>query len=173
MGSSIVCSNDELLDVLIDYSRKIYGDSKCVGLDDLKDPKAKAQRLWDILNPNEEISAAKDQDDLDQLLMKLKDKLSDRAARVYTEKLINQQILHKMEENEKEYLNQIKLQVIKKHSDNENASTLKRYAELEKKKRVFLTKQISDILRPQEEDEIIGQSKGVKALISKIASPYF
>ncbi len=172
MGSSIVCSNDELLDVLIDYSRKIYGDSKCVGIDDLKDPKAKAQRLWDILSPNEEISAAKDQYDLDQLLMKLKDKLSDRAARVYTEKLINQQILYKMEENEKEYLNQIKLQVIKKHSDNENASTLKRYAELEKKKRVFLTKQISDILRPQKEDEIIGQSKSVKALISKIASPY-
>ena len=172
MGHSIVCSNDELLDVLVDYSKKIYGDNKCTGIDDLKDPKAKAEKLWKILNPGEEISGAKDQADLDYIIAKLRDKLSDKVARVYTEKLINQQILHKMEENEKEYLNQIKLQVIKKHSNNENASTLKKYAELEKKKRVSLTKQISDILRPQKEDEIIGQSQGVKALISKIASPF-
>lgn len=172
MGHSIVCSNDELLDVLIDYSKKIYGDNKCSGIDELKDPKAKAQKLWKILNPEGEVSAAKDQENLDHLLMEIRDKLSDKAARVYTEKLINQQILHKMEENEREYFNQIKLQVIKKHSDNENASTLKKYAELEKKKRVSLTKQISDILRPQNEDEIIGQSQGVKALMSKIASPF-
>lgn len=172
MGHSIVCSDDELLDVLIDYSKKIYGDNKCIGIDELKDSKAKAKRLWKILNPEEEISTEKDQENLDRLLAEIRDKLSDKAARVYTEKLINRQILHKMEENEREYLNQIKLQVIKKHSDNENASTLKKYAELEKKKRVSLTKQISDVLRPQKEDEIIGQDQGVKALISKIASPF-
>ena len=102
----------------------------------------------------------------------IRDKLSDKAARVYTENLIKQEILNKIQENEREYLNQIKLQVIKKHSYNENSSTLKKYADLEKKKRITLTKQISDVLRPQNEDEIIGQSEGVKNLISKIASPF-
>lgn len=171
MEYSMVCSNNELLDVLIDYSKKIYGDMKCTGIDDIKDPKAKAKKLWQILNP-EDAEALHDQMDLDYMLESIRDKLSDQAARVYTEKLIKQEILHKIEENEKEYLNQIKLQVIKKHCDSENPSTLKKYAELEKKKRMSLTKQISDILRPQKEEEIIGQHKGVKALISKIASPY-
>lgn len=172
MEHSIVCSNDELLDVLIDYSKKIYGDTKCIGIDELKDPKAKAKRLWEILNPEEEVSALQNQEDISKLLEAIRDKLSDKAARVYTERLIKQEILHKMEENEKEYLNQIKLQIIKKHCDVENPSTLKKYAELEKKKSISLTKQISDILRPQREDEIIGQSQGVKALLSKIASPF-
>lgn len=172
MEHSIVCSNDELLDVLIDYSKKIYGNTKCTGIDELKDPKDKAKKLWKILNPEEEISASQDQEDINFLLEAIRDKLSDKAARVYTEKLIKQEILHKMEENEKEYLNQIKLQIIKKHCDVENPSTLKKYAELEKKKSISLTKQISDILRPQKEDEIIGQSQGVKALLSKIASPF-
>lgn len=171
MEYSIVCSNNELLDVLIDYSKKIYGDMKCKGIDDLKDPKAKAKKLWQILNP-EEAASFQEQMDLDYMLESIRDKLSDKAARVYTEKLIKQEILHKIEENEREYLNQIKLQIIKKHSDNENPSTLKKYAELEKKKRISLTKQISDILRPQKEEEIIGQYRGVKTLISKIASPF-
>ena len=141
-------------------------------IENLKDPKEKAMKLWEVVIPEEEIAASQAEEGLDNLLEIIRDKLSDKAARVYTENLIKQEILNKIQENEREYLNQIKLQVIKKHSYNENSSTLKKYADLEKKKRITLTKQISDVLRPQNEDEIIGQSEGVKNLISKIASPF-
>ena len=172
MEQSRIYSKDQLLDVLIDYSKKIYGEMKFSDIENLKDPKEKAMKLWEVVIPEEEIAASQAEEGLDNLLEIIRDKLSDKAARVYTENLIKQEILNKIQENEREYLNQIKLQVIKKHSYNENSSTLKKYADLEKKKRITLTKQISDVLRPQNEDEIIGQSEGVKNLISKIASPF-
>jgi len=161
------------LDVLIDYSKKIYGEMKLSGIEDLKDPKEKVMKLREIIIPEEEFAASQTEEELSNLLEIIRDKLSDKAARVYTENLIKREILNKIQQNEKEYLNQIKLQIIKKHCNNcENSSTLKKYADLEKKKSITLSRQISDILRPQKEDEIIGQSKGVKSLISKIASPF-
>ena len=66
----------------------------------------------------------------------------------------------------------MKLQVIKKHTGLENASTLKKYADLELMKKVKLTKSIMDVMRPQKLEEIIGQQDSVSALISKIASPF-
>jgi ATP-dependent Lon protease len=66
----------------------------------------------------------------------------------------------------------MKLRVIKKHTGIENASTLKKFAELEKMKYVKLSKSILDVLRPSKQDEIIGQQDAVSSLISKIASPF-
>lgn len=173
MEQSSLYSKDQLLDVLIDYSKKIYGEMKLSGIEDLKDPKEKVMKLREIIIPEEEFAASQTEEELSNLLEIIRDKLSDKAARVYTENLIKREILNKIQQNEKEYLNQIKLQIIKKHCNNcENSSTLKKYADLEKKKSITLSRQISDILRPQKEDEIIGQSKGVKSLISKIASPF-
>lgn len=77
-----------------------------------------------------------------------------------------------MQKREKEYLDDIKLQVIKKHTSIENATTLKKYAELEKMQCVKLSKSILDILRPKKQEEIIGQQDAVSSLISKIASPF-
>lgn len=172
MGHGNVCRNNEVLDLLVDYGKKIYGNSKLKGIEELKDPRDKAEKLWKLLNPEGEEFPKENLQDMDMLLCKLKDKLADRAARVYMEKLINQQIIKKMEQNEKEYIDQIKLQIISKHTDNESPATLKKYAEIEKKKSITLAKQIWDILRPGKADEIIGQAEGVKALLSKIASPY-
>jgi len=173
LEQSSLYSKDQLLDVLIDYSKKIYGEMKLSGIEDLKDPKEKVMKLREIIIPEEEFAASQTEEELSNLLEIIRDKLSDKAARVYTENLIKREILNKIQQNEKEYLNQIKLQIIKKHCNNcENSSTLKKYADLEKKKSITLSRQISDILRPQKEDEIIGQSKGVKSLISKIASPF-
>lgn len=172
MEHSNTCSNNEVLDLLVDYGKKIYGGNKLRGIEKLKDPKDKAKKLWKVLNPEGGELSIEDQQNIDMLINKLRDKLSDNAARIYMEKLINQQIIKKMEQNEKEYINQMKLQIISKHSDNESPATLKKYAEIEKKKSIVLTKQICDILRPNKADEIIGQAEGVKALLSKIASPY-
>ena len=66
----------------------------------------------------------------------------------------------------------MKLQVIKKHTGIENASTLKKFAELEKMKYVKLSKSILDVMRPKKQDEIIGQQDAVSSLISKMASPF-
>ncbi|MDD4504513.1 MAG: Lon family ATP-dependent protease, partial [Clostridiaceae bacterium] len=102
----------------------------------------------------------------------IKDKLSDTAAKRYIEEGIKREVLRRMETREKEYLNEMKLQVIKKHTGLENASTLKKYADLECMKQIRLSKSIMDMMRPKKQEEIIGQQNSVSALISKIASPF-
>ena len=171
MGQSKIRSNNEVLDVLVDYGKKIYGEKEFTELEKLEDPMAKAKMLWCLLNPNDR-SFIKDKRNIEEIIDKLKDKLSDDAARVYVEKLINKQILRKMEENEKEYINELKLQIINKHVNNESSSTLKKYAQIEKKKSISLSREIGDLLRPHNMKEVIGQEEGMKSLISKIASPY-
>lgn len=172
MGQSNVCSNDEVLDLLLDYGSKIYDDEELKKISELKDPIRKAEKLWCFLDPEGELLRIKNNQDLDNVVEKLRDKLSDNAARIYMEKLINHQILQKLEENEKEYMNQLKLQIINKHVDNESPATLRKYAGIEKKKNISLSQQIRDTLRPHDAGEIIGQPEGLKSLISKIASPY-
>lgn len=172
MGQSKICSNNEVLDLLVDYGKKIYGDKEVEYIEKLKDPVDKAKKLWVLLNPSGETPCIKEQQDLDDVVEILRDKLSDNAARIYMEKLINHEILLKLEQNEKEYMKQLKLQIINKHTDSESPATLRKYAQIEKQKTVTLSKQIRDTLRPQDVEEIVGQDEAIKSLISKIASPY-
>ncbi len=172
MGQSKICSNNEVLDLLVDYGKKIYGDKEVEYIEKLKDPVDKAKKLWVLLNPSGETPCIKEQQDLDDVVEILRDKLSDNAARIYMEKLINHEILLKLEQNEKEYMKQLKLQIINKHTDSESPATLRKYAQIEKQKTVTLSKQIRDTLRPQDAEEIVGQDEAIKSLISKIASPY-
>lgn len=172
MGQSKICSNNEVLDLLVDYGKKIYGDKEVEYIKKLKDPVDKAKKLWVLLNPSGETPCIKKQQDLDDVVEILRDKLSDSAARIYMEKLINHEILLKLEQNEKEYMKQLKLQIINKHTGSESPATLRKYAQIEKQKTVTLSKQIKDMLRPQDVAEIIGQGEAIKSLISKIASPY-
>ena len=172
MGQSKICSNNEVLDLLVDYGKKIYGDKEIEYIEKLKDPVDKAKKLWVLLNPSGETPCIREQQDLDDVVEILRDKLSDNAARIYMEKLINHEILLKLEQNEKEYMKQLKLQIINKHTDSESPATLRKYAQIEKQKTVTLSKQIRDTLRPQDAEEIVGQDEAIKSLISKIASPY-
>jgi ATP-dependent Clp protease ATP-binding subunit ClpA len=48
----------------------------------------------------------------------------------------------------------------------------KKYAQLEVLDSKKLSKDVQTLLRPESFDEIVGQERAIKALISKIASPY-
>ena len=172
MGQSKICGTDEALNLLVDYGKKIYGDKKIEEIEKLENPFDKAKKLWCLLNPASGTPDITKQQDLDSVIEKLRDKLSDNAARIYMEKLINHEILLKLEQNEKEYMKQLKLQIINKHTDSESPATLRKYAQIEKKKTVSLSRQVRDMLCPHDAAEIIGQGEAMDSLISKIASPY-
>ena len=80
-------------------------------IENLKDPKDKGMKLGKLIY-RRRIAASQAEEVIDNLWKSL-GQASDKAARVYTENLIKQEILNKIQENEREYLNQIKLQVIK------------------------------------------------------------
>lgn len=168
---SSIRSKDVSIDVLVDFTKKLYSNDKTRKLDNVTDNKEKVIILHEIVSGKTkagEIAEYK----LESLIEDIKDKLSDAAAKRYIEEGIKREVLKRMEAREIEYLNEMKLQVINKHTGLENASTLKKYADLELMKRVRLTKSVMDVMRPQKQEEIIGQEKSVSALISKIASPF-
>jgi ATP-dependent Lon protease len=159
------------VDVLIDYTKKLYPKDITVALDSIADEKQKIKVLHDIIFGKDSVNQL-EETQIDSWIGKIREKLSDTAARKYIEEGIKKEVIQLMQNREKEYLEEMKLRVIKKHTGIENASTLKKFAQLEKMKYVKLSKSILDVLRPKKQDEIIGQQDAVSSLISKIASPF-
>ena len=93
------------------------------------------------------------------------------AQRVVREK-INKELKERIQQRQDQYMEELKLAILKKHSGPENPTTLKKYASLKKLERRSLGKSIMEILRPTSIDEIVGQQRAIKALVAKISSPY-
>ena len=164
-------SKDISIDVLIDYTKKLYSSDKTKKLDSTTDKREKVYILHEIVSGKMKTDKI-EEDKLESMIEDIKDKLSDAAAKRYIEEGIKREVLKRMETREIEYLNEMKLQVIKKHTGLENATTLRKYADLERMKQIKLSKSIRDVMRPKKQEEIIGQQNSVAALISKIASPF-
>jgi len=117
-----------------------------------------------------ELAAA---DDLENILDHLDDLIADKYARRAVEDKLEQRVQQKMEEKYNDYLQDIRLQVVKEQSNHhENAQTLKKLGQLEKMERSGLNGSAFDRLRPEHVDEVIGQEKALKALISKLNTPF-
>ena len=111
-------------------------------------------------------------DQIPEILDKIEDKLADYLARRSLEDDLERKIKEKMNERHEDYLQEIKLQVIKENTGPENAQTLKKLAVLEKLELKKLSSSAMEFLRPNSFAEIVGQEKSIKALLSKLASPF-
>ena len=117
----------------------------------------------------EEIPSAKK---ASKVLAALEDGIAEQIALRNIEEELERKIALKMQERQEEYYQEIKMQILKEHQSTENAQTLKKLAILEKKNTINLAKSAMEQLRPTELSEIVGQEKAVKALMSKLSSPY-
>jgi ATP-dependent Lon protease len=98
--------------------------------------------------------------------------LSNLVAKRYVQNKIETEVEQYLLEKQDKYVEEVRLSIIKKQKGPENAKTLKKYAELEVLDSKKLTKNIMSMLRPDSFDEIIGQERAIKSLISKMSSPY-
>lgn len=111
--------------------------------------------------------------DLSQFVDNMEEKIAELIARRSLEEQLEQRVAQKMQERHEEYINEVRLQVIKENNPNpENAQTLKRLAILEKMNSAGLSRSAMEVLRPKTLAEVIGQERGVKSLLAKMASPY-
>ena len=85
---------------------------------------------------------------------------------------MEQKINFKLQQRHEDYIKDVKKQLIKEEAGPENPQTLKKYALLEKMHSVSLSRSAMEFLRPASLDEIIGQKRGIRSLMSKIASPF-
>lgn len=106
------------------------------------------------------------------ILEQIQDELADHIARRSVEEQLEQKITDKMQEKHDEYMEEIKMQILKENKGPENAQTLKRLAILEKKDQIQLAQTAKNLLKPSSLKELVGQERAVKALMSKMISPY-
>ncbi|MEA4925101.1 MAG: Lon family ATP-dependent protease [Syntrophomonadaceae bacterium] len=141
-----------------------------INSEDLLDRVLALQKLLEEDPTLNELAAA---DDLGRILDHLDDLVADKYARRAVEDKLEQRVQQKMEERYNDYLQDIRLQVVKEQSNHhENAQTLKKLGQLEKMERNGLNGSAFDRLRPEHVDEVIGQEKALKALISKLNTPF-
>ncbi|MEN6324839.1 MAG: Lon family ATP-dependent protease [Syntrophomonas sp.] len=126
-----------------------------------------------ILQENPGIVSLNENEDLAAIIERLEDRVADDYARKNIEEKIQQRIQEKMDQKYSDYIRDIKLQILKEHNSSpENAQTLKKLGRLEIMERTSLNRSALEILRPSSLDEIIGQGKAIKSLMSKLNTPY-
>lgn len=129
--------------------------------------------LQKLLEEDPTLTSLEPDVDLAGLLDRLEDLAADRYARRVVEDQLQQRVQEKMEAKYNDYLQDIKLEVVREQSSHhENAQTLKKLGQLEKMERDGLQTSAFERLRPARIDEVIGQDKALKALISKLSTPF-
>lgn len=110
--------------------------------------------------------------ELDDVIEQAVDWIADEIARRYVQNNIESKVEQSIVEKQEKYIDEVRLSVIKKQKGSENKKTKKKYEELVKLDSKNTSKNIMSLLRPDKFDEVVGQERAIKSLISKISSPY-
>lgn len=106
---------------------------------------------------------------LNELEMVLAEMLARQAVEERLEKMISQ----RMEEKQQEYVQEIKMQIIKEElHDVETPQTKRKLEELKKLDAVQLSASVMEQVRPKTLSAVVGQSRAVEAMQSKLSSVY-
>ena len=126
-----------------------------------------------IVYENPTIERVPSESEIPSILVELSERIADIMARRSMEDKIEQKIQEKLEENHQDYVQDIRMQVLKdEKSAIESPQAAKKREELEALEKVHLTQFVRELLRPKTLEEVVGQERAVKALASKLASPY-
>jgi len=110
--------------------------------------------------------------EIPSILDNLEEQTADILARRTLDESMEQKISLKLQERHEEYIRDVKKQLLKEEGGPENPQTLKKYAMLEKMHASSLSRSAMEFLRPASLQEVIGQERGIRALMSKLASPF-
>lgn len=168
--------------VLYGILGNVYGVKKLVEkaekknvLKELQDKEAK-KKVYALLvifsNENEKIEEIKSEKDLKKAVSKLEDKTAELISMKSIEAEINKKVNKLMEERHSEYIKELKKKLISEELGPENEFTERKYNDLKKLDSKNEVKTIMETLRPKSLDEIVGQEKAIKALLTKIGTPY-
>lgn len=98
--------------------------------------------------------------------------ISEEIAKRYVQNQIESKVEKAIMEKQEKYIDEMRLSIIKKEKGSENQKTEKKYEELKELDSRVTSKNIMSFLRPETLDEIVGQERAIKSLISKLSSPY-
>lgn len=112
------------------------------------------------------------EDELNEVLEDTIYYISENIARKYVQNKVETQVEKALQERQDKFMDDIKLSIIKKQKGPESAKTTKKLEKLEKLDAKKINKNVMSLLRPETFEEIVGQERAIKSLITKMASPY-
>ena len=111
-------------------------------------------------------------EEIEKVLQDTADWIAECIAKRYVQSKIEAKVEQSLMEKQEKYIDEIRMSVIKKQKGSENKKTTKKYEELVALDNKVTNKNIMSFLRPEELDEVVGQERAIKSLISKLSSPY-
>lgn len=111
-------------------------------------------------------------EEIEKVLQDTADWIAECIAKRYVQSKIEAKVEQSLIEKQEKYIDEIRMSVIKKQKGSENKKTTKKYEELVALDNKVTNKNIMSFLRPEELDEVVGQERAIKSLISKLSSPY-
>lgn len=125
-----------------------------------------------IVCGNEGVESIPTEQNANEVLETTNKSMAEYVAKKYMENRLQAEVEQVLMDKQEKYIEEIKMGIIKKKKGPENVKTLKRLEDFKKLDSKKLSKNIQSILRPETFSEIIGQERAIKAILSKIASPY-
>lgn len=98
--------------------------------------------------------------------------ISEIIARNYVQRKVEEEVERELMDKQDKYIDEMRLNVLRKKKGPENAKTEKKYKDLVALDEKHLAKNLQSLLRPETFEEIVGQERAIKSLLSKISSPY-
>ena len=136
------------------------------------DPYERLYGLSKIVSEGKGLSEVPTEETINEALEDVCAMISDAIARRYVQNKIEKEVEQFLMEKQEKYVDELRVNIMKKKKGPENAKTEKKLEELEELDERVPNKNIMSLLRPDSFDEVIGQERAVKSLLSKLASPY-
>lgn len=136
------------------------------------DPYERLYGLSKIVSEGKGLNEVPTEETINEALEDVCAMISDAIARRYVQNKIEKEVEQFLMEKQEKYVDELRVNIMKKKKGPENAKTEKKLGELEELDERVPNKNIMSLLRPDSFDEVVGQERAVKSLLSKLASPY-
>ena len=98
--------------------------------------------------------------------------ISENIAKKYVQNKVESQVEKALAERQDKFMDDMRVSIIKKKKGPESTKTTKKLERLQQLDAKNINKNVMSLLRPESFDEVVGQQRAVKSLISKMSSPY-
>lgn len=98
--------------------------------------------------------------------------ISENIARKYVQNKVESQVEKALAERQDKFMDDMRVSIIKKQKGPESTKTTKKLERLKELDSKNINKNVMSLLRPEKFEEVVGQQRAVKSLISKMSSPY-
>ena len=125
-----------------------------------------------ILAEGKNLKVTPKKDELQKAIDKTVRLISNELAKRYVQNKIESQVEQSIMEKQEKYIDEVRLSVINKQKGVENKKTISKLNYLSELDNRTISKNIMSFLRPMDFNQVIGQGRAIKSLISKLSSPY-